>query len=157
MDLIAREILRRELIEDARIIAKATDRAVGFLSGKSPGYLEATAYELHRGYNIMELALERVCRACENHLDPGRDYHERLLERMALDLPGIRPAFLSGQARRQLREWKGFRHVVRHAYDLEFDPDRLEQLTHIASNVSQAFPSWIDHFFDQLPAEKLKS
>jgi len=154
MDLIAREILRRELTADAKVIANAVNRAATFLGLDTPGHLEAAAYELHRGYNVMEQALERGCRACENHLDPGRDYHERLLERLELDLPGIRPAFLPEGVRKRLREWKGFRHVVRHAYDLEFDSDRLTDVLEVAQEASSAFPDWGARFLQDVPVEE---
>ena len=40
---------------------------------------------------------------------------ERLIQRLALTLPGIRPAFIPKDGVRAVRELKGFRHVVRHA------------------------------------------
>ncbi len=76
--------------------------------------------DIVRLYNVFEKILERLCRGFENHFDERDDYHERLIQRLALALPGIRPAFIPQDALRNVRELKGFRHLVRHAYDLEF-------------------------------------
>ena len=153
MDLIALEILRRELAADAEVVAEATSRAGEHLARSVPGHLEACAYELHRGYNVIEHSLERVCEAFENHFERRGDYHERLLERLSLDLPGLRPAFLPKGSRERLREWKGFRHVVRHAYDLEFDAVRLERLVEIATAISNEFSRWGEVFLEAVTRE----
>src|SRR5437868_1156927 len=55
---------------------------------ESPGHLEACAYELARFYNILEKMLERICDGFENHLEKRGDYHERLLQRLNLELKG---------------------------------------------------------------------
>ncbi len=146
MDLIALEILRQELAVDAAVVADATARAGEHLARSVPGRHEACAYELHRGYNVIERSLERICELFENHFERRGDYHERLLERLSLDLPGLRPAFLPRGSRESLREWKGFRQVVRHAYDLEFDAGRLRRLADIAGSISKEFPQWCEEF-----------
>ena len=156
MDLIALEILRQELAADAAVVTVATARAGDHLARPVPGHLEACAYELHRGYNVIERSLERVCEVFENHFERRGDYHERLLERLSLDLPGLRPAFLPQGSRERLREWKGFRHVVRHAYDLEFDAGRLKRLADIAAAISNEFPQWCEGFLKSVAGE-LKS
>jgi hypothetical protein len=62
--------------------------------------------------------------AFENHCEKAGDYHERLLERVSLDLPGIRPRFL------------------------------LAELVTVASDVSAAFPEWVRHFCAVIQAER---
>lgn len=150
MDLTAREILRSELLADAAVVAEAALRASAHLARRVPGHLEACAFELHRGYNVIERAMERVCEACENHFERRGDYHERLLERLSLDLPGMRPAYLPAGSRERLREWKGFRHVVRHAYDITFDQERLQRVVDLASRLAAEFPGWTSAFLDAL-------
>ena len=150
MDLIGLEILRQELAADAKVVAGAVQQARDHVNRDAPGRLEACAYELHRGYNVIERALERLCEAFENHFERRGEYHERLLERMTLDLPGLRPAFLPIGARQLLREWKGFRHVVRHAYDLEIDPARLTRMCGVAAEVAAQFPGWCSRFLSHV-------
>ena len=153
MDLIGLEILRQELAADAGVVETAVQQARGHVDRDTPGCLEACAYELHRGYNVIERALERICEAFENHFERRGEYHERLLERMTLDLPGLRPAFLPIGARQLLREWKGFRHVVRHAYDLEIDPARLARVCEVAAEVATQFPNWCSQFLTTVEEE----
>lgn len=118
------------------------------------GRFEACAYELARLYNVLEKILERICHEFENHFDKRGDYHERLIQRLALALPGIRPAFIPRDGVRCVRELKGFRHVVRHAYDLEFREQRLIELTSLATRLAAELPSWCAEFGEQIRAEQ---
>lgn len=43
-------------------------------------------------------------------------------------IPGIRPKLLSQESYRVLNELRGFRHIFRHAYDYELDPERVDSL-----------------------------
>ena len=74
----------------------------------------------------------------------GLSYHERLLHRLALDLPGLRPAFLPSESLPALTELRRFRHLVRHAYDLTLRADRLGELIGTATRMSAALPAWCD-------------
>jgi hypothetical protein len=146
MDRLGLQILLSEMFQDASILKQSSDNASLRIQETHPGHLEACGYELHRFYNVLEKSLERLCQAFENHFEKKGDYHERLLERLLLDIPEVRPAFLPVTHKTVLRELKGFRHLFRHAYDLELRQDRLLELTHHAHAISQAFPTWLKHF-----------
>ncbi|GAN33354.1 MULTISPECIES: hypothetical protein [Candidatus Brocadia] len=47
---------------------------------------------------------------------------------MYMAIPGIRPKLLSQESYRILNELRGFRHIFRHAYDYELDPERVDSL-----------------------------
>jgi hypothetical protein len=94
-----------------------------------------------------------VCEAFENHFEKAGDYHEKLIERMTLDLPGIRPAFLPRSAREAVRELKAFRHLFRHAYELELRRDRLGPLAVNAADIATEFPRWIEAFVARVEAD----
>ena len=115
-------------------------------TNRSEGALESCAYQLARLYNVFEKILERICRGFENHFDKRGDYHEQLIQRLALNLPGIRPAFIPVDGLRAVRELKGVRHVVRHAYDLELREDRLRELVVLARGISDHLPGWTTRF-----------
>lgn len=146
MDIVGLAILERELAADAAVMRDAGAKAMLRLNDRAGGHAEACAYELARFYTILENAFERVCLAFENHFDKRHDYHERLLQRMALDLPGIRPAFGPATELAALRDLKGFRHVVRHAYDLTLRPARLTELAADAERIGADFPNWVANF-----------
>jgi hypothetical protein len=54
-------------------------------------------------------------------------WHKELLGKMFLNVPTIRPAVLPESLRGFLNDLRGFRHLFRHAYDLEIDPVRLKR------------------------------
>jgi hypothetical protein len=153
MDRIGLAILEQELAADATVMAEAARLAVERLADEHAGHLSACGYELNRFYNVLEKSFARLCEAFENHFEKAGDYHERLLERVTLDLPGIRPRFLPAEQRSRVRELKSFRHFFRHAYDPILRADRLAELVTAASDVSAAFPEWVCRFCAAIRAE----
>ncbi len=154
MDRLGLEVLAAEMADDARIAAAAVAQARTRFGEPHPGHLEAVAFELMRAYNVMERLLERICEACENHFERRGDYHERLLQRLALALPGIRPAFVPSAALPDLRELKGFRHVIRHAYDLVIVPERFAFPLAAAERVASSLPRWAEDFVRAVRTEQ---
>ena len=153
MDRVGLAILEQELAADATVMAEAARLAAERLADEHAGHLSACGYELNRFYNVLEKSFERLCETFENHFENAGDYHERLLERVSLDLPGIRPRFLPAEQRSRVRELKSFRHFFRHAYDPILRADRLAELVTAASDVSAAFSEWVCHFCAAIRAE----
>lgn len=154
MDPVGLNILLREIEADCTVIHDAAIKAAARLGDDGEGRLEACAYELARLYNVLEKIVERICHGFENHFDKRGDYHERLIQRLALTLPGIRPAFIPKDNVAQVRELKGFRHVVRHAYDLEFREPRMRELVALATDLSSQIPGWSVDFGEQVRLEQ---
>ena len=146
MDAIGLAVLLREIEADCHVIEDAAAKARARLAGAEDGHLEASGHELTRLYNVFEKILDRICRGFENRFDKQYDYHERLIQRLSLTLPGIRPSFIPKEGVRAVRELKGFRHLVRHAYDLEFDERRLAALVALASSLAVDLPDWTLEF-----------
>lgn len=146
MDAVGLAVLLREIEADCRVLEDAARKARLRLEDRTAGHLEAAAYQLARLYNVLEKVLERICRAFENHFDKTGDYHERLIQRLALELPGIRPAFIPADAVNAVRELKGFRHVVRHAYDLELRTGSIGALVTVAGTLAAEVPTWTAEF-----------
>lgn len=112
----------------------------------TPGTWRHVAYELARFYTVLKRMLENICEAFENHFERDGDWHERLLTRLPLDLPGLRPALVPEGAVASLRELKRFRHLIRHAYDLTLRDDRLRELVQFAAETNGALPAWCAGF-----------
>lgn len=146
MDAVGLEILMRELAADQAVLADAIGNAAQWIGQPVPGRLEACAYEMNRFYTVLERMLERICESFENHFEKRGNYHEKLLQRLALDLPGLRPAFLPAEALPELTELRRFRHLIRHAYDLTLRPDRLRELVDMAKRANDALPGWCETF-----------
>jgi uncharacterized protein YutE (UPF0331/DUF86 family) len=85
-------------------------------------------YLLHNLYCALEDLWQEVARTFENRLEDPARYHRELLQRMHLEIPGIRPRILTTTSYQLLNELRGFRHIFRHAYDYELDEGRLRQL-----------------------------
>jgi hypothetical protein len=147
-------ILLKEMDADCAVARDAAQKAARRLREKSPGHLEACAYELARFYNVVERMFERLCEEFENHFEKRGDFHEKLIQRLALDLEGIRPAFIPKDQMAGVRELKGFRHVMRHAYDLALRADRLAELSHIAERLASEFPAWCADFGKRVRKEQ---
>lgn len=150
MDRIGLEILHQELLADARVLQESSMAARARLMQTFTGSTESCGYQLNRFYNILERGFERICESFENHFEKRGDYHEKLIMRMTLSLPGIRPAFLAVEAVGSLRELKGFRHIFRHAYDLTLVADRLESLVKYAEELAAAQPARIESFIREV-------
>lgn len=128
MNLVELITLRHELRADCGVLRAAAARCAAHLHDAHSGRLEAAAFELARCYNLIEQAGLRVMRAFENHFDKDGGWHEALLRRLTLDLPGIRPPFFPTALRPALDELRCFRHLVHHAYELELRADRIQEL-----------------------------
>jgi hypothetical protein len=47
---------------------------------------------------------------------------------MTVEIPGLRPRVLSAEVTAAVDEFLRFRHVVRHLYAFDLDPERVERL-----------------------------
>ncbi len=154
MDALGLTVLLTELEADCAVVADAAGKAKARLIEKNPGHLEACAYELARLYNVIEKMFERICEEFENHFEKRGDYHEKLIQRLTLNLEGIRPGFIPNSRIQEVRELKGFRHVTRHAYDLVLKEDRLRELASMAEEVATALPAWCEQFGQSVRAQE---
>lgn len=154
MDAVGLGILERELAADRRVLSDAAGKAARRIGDTHEGHLEACAYELARFYTVLERMLEGICEAFENHFEHDGDWHERLLTRLSLELPGLRPAFLPKTAVEKLRELERFRHLIRHAYDLTLREERLRELARFATETDSAMRSWCEDFVGTVRREQ---
>jgi hypothetical protein len=154
MDAAGLTVLLKELQADCAVAQDAAHKATLRARETWPGHLEACAYELARLYNVIEQMLERICEAFENRFEKRGDYHERLLQRLSLHLEGIRPAFIPKGRLSDLRELKGFRHLMRHAYDLTLRAERMAELARIAEQLAAELPAWCADFGNKVRAEQ---
>lgn len=86
------------------------------------------AYHLHNSYNALENSFEQISRAFENHVEDSPHWHKTLLNKMFLEMQNLRPSVLSENCRSALHDLRGFRHVFRHSYGIEFDKNKIHNL-----------------------------
>ena len=133
--MIARHIVHAERIrsELANIegVVSRVRRAMEASAGDavdSDLYWDAVALNLHDFYTGLERVLRHIAAEIDGHLPAGGEWHQELLRQMAIPLPRIRPAIFSNETIKRLDEYLRFRHVVRHVYAFEFDPQRIKPL-----------------------------
>ncbi|HSH39581.1 MAG TPA: hypothetical protein VK993_12425 [Chthoniobacterales bacterium] len=154
MDVAGLAVLLKELEADAAVVRDAAAKAAQRVEQQYPGHLEAAAYELGRLYSAFERSLERISDDFENQFERRGDYHAKLLQRLSLDLPGIRPAFIPPERLPALRELKGFRHLTRHAYDVVLREDRLRDLARLGVQLADDLPGWSAEFATRVRREQ---
>jgi len=104
------------------------------------------AYHLHGLYGGFENAFQRIAEAFENEVpDPSR-WHALLLQRMTLDIEGVRPRFVGDEAFDCLDELRRFRHVFRTAYAVPLDPQRLKLVWEKAQKLRCLYPVDFERF-----------
>jgi hypothetical protein len=81
---------------------------------------------LHAFYTGVEKVLQTLADSLNGLPPAGPAWHRRLLERMAVEIPGVRPAVLSRETVAQLEDYLAFRHRYRNLYlfDLRWEPIR---------------------------------
>lgn len=106
---------------------------------------------LSRYYTAAETIFFRIARFFENNID-GERWHAELLDRMAMAIPGVRPAVISDNTRAAMRELMRFRHFSRYYVELEYDWQRLDFLLLKYAVVKDALECELIRFHDLLKA-----
>ncbi len=93
---------------------------------------ESAALRLHNFYTGCERIFKLIATEVNGVLSQSLDWHKRLLNQVALEVAGIRPAVISTETRKDLEELLNFRHIVRNIYAYELKPERVEELVKLA-------------------------
>ena len=126
-DLVALiEAHQRRLEAVYRSVESALDHEIAQL-GRTPMSALIVAGLLENYYTCLETIFLRISQSFENNLDPARR-HNDLLQKMTLEIEGIRVAAVSEEAFPPLFELLKFRHFKRYYFELEYDWDRLDFL-----------------------------
>lgn len=88
--------------------------------------VDAAALRLQSFYTGIERCLLQIVRVLNGGTPEGSAWHRRLLDRLTQPTDR-RPALLSDTTSRALGQLLGFRHVVRHLYADDLDPQQVRQ------------------------------
>ncbi len=112
----------------------------------------ALGFTLHSLYGISENYFLRISKFFENNLPQDR-WHKALVEKMALDIPGIRPPlFCTSQNTRDALELLKFRHRIRNLYGEDLDPGKTAEIQTIADRFYSSFPAIHSNFREKIIA-----
>ncbi|MBI4587023.1 MAG: hypothetical protein HY717_23675 [Planctomycetes bacterium] len=130
------------------VFKKIARRKKGY--AKNPQALESLAYQLHNLYCAFEDLFKIVADHFENQVSGRNRWHQELMSRMKVDLPGIRPALVSESAFECLNELLRFRHVFRHAYGFELEAPKLKLVLQKAQILKKIYKQDIPRFLKRL-------
>ena len=135
-ELVALIRVHRQRLEAVRgSIESALEDEIARL-GKTPMSALIVAGLLENYYTCLETIFQRISQYFDNNLDPER-WHSDLLQKMTLEIDGVRVAAVSQAAFSPLFELLKFRHFKRYYFELEYDWDRLDFLV---AKLAQAHP-----------------
>jgi hypothetical protein len=109
----------------------------------------ALGYTIHNIYGLAENACLRISKFFENGLSPEA-WHKDLLERMLLDIPRTRQAFLTREEFLVMDDLRAFRHVFRNLYGRPLDQERLAALQKKAGLAIDMFKAAAGRYCDFL-------
>ncbi len=95
--------------------------------GKTRATALIVAQVLENYYTCLETLFLRISQYFENSLLKNK-WHSDLLDKMILDIEGIRPSVLSSKTYKNLRELMRFRHFKRYYFELDYDWKKLDYL-----------------------------
>jgi hypothetical protein len=127
--------ITEELVELAQVVQRAQEGWARTQQSSDDLYLDGVALNLHGFYAGLERLFELIATTIDGTLPQGANWHQMLLQQMAAEIPGVRPAVISEPGRENLDEYRGFRHIVRHVYTFRFDPARIQRLVEEAPAV----------------------
>lgn len=127
----------RELVQLENYYARnSTEVAAG-----DWGALSAVSLGIHNVYNGIEDILKSLARDVDGSVPSGPAMHQDILDQMAAEVSGSRPALLSHPLYETLTELKGFRHLVRHKYGFDLKAENVVENIH---RIRQALPAVIE-------------
>jgi len=91
-------------------------------------------------YTCLETTFLRISSFFENNLNSEK-WHQDLLNKMTLQMDGIRNAVISENSYSILLELLKFRHFQRYFFDINYDPDKISFLE---KKLNQIHPMIID-------------
>lgn len=107
-------------------------------------------YRLHNLYNAFETIFQNIAEVFENSVDDTSRWHTQLLQRMRLDAMPLRPAVIDDASYEALDELRRFRHMFRHAYDVELEAQRLQLVLTKALQLRQFYRPQFEEFLEFL-------
>jgi hypothetical protein len=123
-------------LKELSVLAKRAEQGLKKAKEKNDDYyLDGVALNLHSIYSGLERIFERIATAIDGSIPSGTNWHRELLNQMAIEVPGIRPAVISSDLKEKLEEYRGFRHVVRNVYTYRLKPEKIEGLVSMLNTV----------------------
>lgn len=149
MDAIQKAVFHAQVERLLLHLEKINDNIQLRLACLTPGNIvrtESLAFQLHNFYTTIEKLMRMTDKAFENL---GAGWPGKLLDRMTLEIEGVRPALLREETAVYLHKFRSFRHFFRHAYTVALDHDELLRNLQTAEAVRPLFRRDVQTFLQQ--------
>ena len=121
--------IRDELADLDAVVQRAlTAWPLARLPSTQSAHLDSVALNLHSFYSGIERLFELIARDVDGMAPGGEAWHRDLLDQMTREVAGTRPAVIGAAQAVPLDDLRRFRHVVRHAYAIHLDAERMAPL-----------------------------
>ena len=114
-DVLARR-LAAEIEAELATMAALADEFASAPPADDRYAIRARGSMLHDFYNCVERVFLRIARELNGGVPRGEQWHRDLIDNMALEIPGVRPAVVDRGLADVLGEYLRFRHVFRDVY-----------------------------------------
>lgn len=143
--------VRKQMDQIERVRHTLVERAAQIESG-GPAIVEGAAFHVHNYYSAVEDLLKIVATAFENNIADVSHWHSELIDRMTLDIEGIRPRLLSADTAALLHRLRSFRHFFRHAYRVELEESEIQSNVKRVQQVDPLLRADVERFLAALSA-----
>ena len=148
-EILARRVAQ-EIDLELRSIERLADELQSAPTGDDTFALRARASILHDFYTGVERVFVRLAEEINGGVPRGDHWHRQLLTDMAIAIPEVRPAVISGELADELAEFLRFRHVFRNVYGFVLQADRLGALQAKLPGVLERFLREVRRFMTWL-------
>jgi hypothetical protein len=148
--------LASQLAQDLKVAFSLSDTILEFTedvnqqSGELDPNVYAVALSLQHYYTSLETPFKRVAKELDGDLPSGEQWHLELLEQLAIEIKGLRPALLNNQEKKKLDKIRRFIHVVRHGYEYELDWYQIKPLVELVNEINPSLENSFKKFEDFL-------
>ena len=144
--------IRQEVPALDAVAARAKGAWAGVAGAEDDYLVDAAALNLHGFYAGLERVFVAVAGRVDGSLPGGANWRQELLQQMAAEILGVRPAVLDSELAARLEPYHGFRHVVRNVYAQKLDRQRVGALVADLPCVWAAVSACLTDFADALEA-----
>src|SRR3989338_247810 len=113
-------------------------------------YQRAVASILHDFYCGVERIFIRLAEELNGGIPEGENWHIQLLKDMGLEIEKIRPAVISNDIGKKLREYLEFRHRFRNIYGFELEWEKMKGLRERLPVVAEEFKKEMKQFLKSM-------
>jgi len=112
--------------------------------------LRAIESVLHDFYTSIENMFKIIAKQIDNTIPTDADWHLELIQQMATNISGIRPAAISNKTLQLINEYRGFRHIFRNIYGFNLIAERIERLLDILKPTIESLEKDINEFSNSM-------